>query len=436
VAELSTTTNRELFGVSRRTFLKGGLAVLAVAGSPTLLSACGSGGGGGSSTTVSIGSNYSDPSVKAAMASVVAGFTKSSGVKASVNTVDHDTFQNKIQTYLQGTPDDVFSWFAGYRMKFFAAQGLASPIDDVWDKIGANFPDSIKAASKGDDGHYYFVPLYNYPWVMNYRQSVFDDAGYTVPATWDDLITLCDQMKSDGLTPISFTDKDGWPAMGTFDILNMRMNGYQFHVDLMAHKGSWTDPKVVAVFDQWKKLFPYYTSGPNGLTWEEGAQNLQNKKAGMMFQGAGQVGQQFTKENLDDLKFFPFPEITSANPVDSGIDAPIDGFMMSKSPSDQDGATKFLEYLGTAEAESAYLASDPTDVGTALDYPTSSYNQLQKDSEAIIAKTTNIAQFLDRDTRPDFAYPVVQDALQTFIDDQDSGKACENLEAQAKAIFV
>jgi multiple sugar transport system substrate-binding protein len=423
---------------TRRSVLKGGLAALAIGGSSSLLAACGGGGSSSSSGSkaVSIGSNYSDPAVKSAFANMMSAFEKSSGLTADVNTVDHNTFQNKIQTYLQGTPDDVFSWFAGYRMKFFASQGLASPIDDVWDKIGANFPDSIKNASKGEDGHYYFVPLYNYPWVMNYRKSVFDQHGYEVPATWDDLIALCKKMKADGLTPISFTDKDGWPAMGTFDILNMRMNGYQFHVDLMAHNESWTDPKVVAVFDQWKQLFPYYSSGPNGLTWEEGAQALQNKKAGMMFQGAGQVGQQFSKANLGDLRFFPFPEIDSAYPTNSGIDAPIDGFMMSKSPKNKAGATTLLEFLGTAKAEAAYLASDPTDVGTADNYDQSSYNQLQKDSAKIIAQTKNIAQFLDRDTRPDFAYPIVQTALQQFINDQNSQSVCSSLENQAKTIFT
>jgi multiple sugar transport system substrate-binding protein len=425
------------FASSRRSVLKGGLAALTLGGASSLLAACGDNGSSSSdSKTVSLGSNYSDAGVKAALASAVAAFAKSSGLKVDVNTVDHNTFQDKIQTYLQGTPDDVFSWFAGYRMKFFAQQGLASEIDDVWDKIGAHFPDSIKNASKGEDGHYYFVPLYNYPWVMNYRQSVFDDKGYQVPGTWDDLIALCKQMKTDGLTPISFTDKDGWPAMGTFDILNMRMNGYQFHVDLMAHNESWTDSKVVAVFDQWKELFQYYTSGPNGVTWEEGAQDLQNSKAGMMFQGAGQVGQQFTKENLADLKFFPFPEIDPTYPTTSGIDAPIDGFMMSKNPKNKDGAAKLLEFLGTAAAEAAYLASDPTDVGTASDYDQSTYNQLQKDSADIIANTENIAQFLDRDTRPDFASPVVQNALQQFVDDQDSDAACKSLEEQAKTIFV
>ena len=51
-------------------------------------------------------------------------------------------------------------------------------------------------------------------------------------------------MKTDGLIPLAFGDKDGWPAMGTFDILNMRLNGYEFHIDLMAGKEKWTDPKV------------------------------------------------------------------------------------------------------------------------------------------------------------------------------------------------
>ena len=42
-------------------------------------------------------------------------------------------------------------------------------------------------------------------------------------------------MKADGLTPLAFGDKDGWPAMGTFDILNMRVNGYQYHIE--PHEG-------------------------------------------------------------------------------------------------------------------------------------------------------------------------------------------------------
>ena len=85
-------------------------------------------------------------------------------------------------------------------------------------------------------------------------------------------------MKSDGLVPIAFADKDGWPAMGTFDIINMRINGYDFHISLMAGKESWTDPKVKQVFDTWRGLLPHHQPGANGRTWQEAAQSLSRRR--------------------------------------------------------------------------------------------------------------------------------------------------------------
>jgi len=37
-----------------------------------------------------------------------------------------------LSQYLQGTPDDCFQWMAGFRMQFFAAQGLLVDVSDVW----------------------------------------------------------------------------------------------------------------------------------------------------------------------------------------------------------------------------------------------------------------------------------------------------------------
>jgi multiple sugar transport system substrate-binding protein len=140
--------------------------------------------------TVTFGSNASDPVPKAAYANVFKAFTKQTGTKVSVNTVDHNTFQEQINTYLQGQPQDVFTWFAGYRMQFFAQKGLLSPIDDVWQGLKPLFSPGMQAASKGLDGHFYFVPIYNYPWAVFYRKSVFKQHGYKVPKTWDQLLAL------------------------------------------------------------------------------------------------------------------------------------------------------------------------------------------------------------------------------------------------------
>ena len=84
--------------------------------------------------------------------------------------------------------------------------------------------------------------------------------------------------------------------MGTFDILNMRVNGYQYHIELMDGAQKWTDPKIAAVFDAWKELLPFNgdSSAPLGRTWQDAANLLVQKKAGMYFLGTF-AGQQATE---------------------------------------------------------------------------------------------------------------------------------------------
>jgi len=386
-------------------------------------------------TSVSFGSNASDPVPKKAYVAVFKQFTKNTGVKVSVNNVDHNTFQEQINSYLQGRPQDVFTWFAGYRMQFFAQKKLLSPIDDVWKTLAPQFPPALQAASKGLDGHYYFVPIYNYPWAVFYRKSVFAQHGYTVPTTWDQFMALIKQMKTDGLTPLAFTDKDGWPAMGTFDILNMRINGYAFHVRLMAGKESWDGPQVKAVFNQWTELLPYYSSGALGLTWEEGAQQIVSKQAGMFLLGSF-VGQQFTDPaDHADLDFFAYPSINEQFGQDS-LDAPIDGFLLSRKPKNVTAAKQLLSFLGSAAAENIYLKTDSNDVGTNKGANKSSYTALQKKAATMIAGAKHIAQYMDRDTRPDFASTVMIPALQTFLNNPgDVDGLVKSIQQQKVSIF-
>ncbi|MFC8970406.1 ABC transporter substrate-binding protein, partial [Streptomyces sp. NPDC057094] len=318
----------------------------------------------------------------------------------------------------------------------FASKKLASPIDDVWDKIGGNFPDAMKKLSKGQDGKYYFVPLYTYPWAIFYRKSVFQQHGYDVPTTWDQLVALCKKMKKDGLVPIAFADKDAWPAMGTFDQINFRLNGYDFHVELMGGKASWTDPKVKAVFDHWAELLPYHQDGFMGRTWQDAAQTMVAKKAGMYLLGSF-VAQQFTnKADLDDLDFFAFPEMNPAYGQDT-VEAPTDGFMVSKAPKNHSGVVKLLEYLGTPAAEQIYLKADSSVVAASSKADTSSYSALQKKAYEMISGAKSLTQFMDRDSRPDFTSTVMQPGLQKFLQNPKGVDGLlSSIERQKKTIFA
>ncbi|HVU90806.1 MAG TPA: extracellular solute-binding protein [Jatrophihabitans sp.] len=394
------------------------------------------GGGGGKGGSISFGSNYSDPAPKAAFAALCQAATAKTGVKVSVNTTDHNTFQNNISSYLQGTPNDLATWFAGYRLQFFAAQDLLEPIDDVWDAIGSNFNDATKKLSQGVDGKYYLVPIYNYPWVVFYNKSVFTAKGYQIPKTWEDFIALCKQMQKDGLVPLAFAEKDGWPALGTFDILNLRINGYDYHMSLMQHKTPWTDKGVTAVFDHWRELMPYLQKGANGRIWQDAAKALENKQAGMMFQGSNQVAANYAAAHLSDLDFFHYPQINAQWGQDF-MDAPTDGFMLPKKAKNKDAAKEVLKYLGTGDAEATFLKTDHWDVGVANGLVAPSYNDIQKKSVQAISSMKAVSQFMDRDTVPDMATAMIK-LIQGFIDNPSASNVSsiqKSAESQAKDIF-
>ena len=425
--------------LQRRTLLKG-LAVSALAlGSGSALSACtgakepaAGGAASAASKSATLGSGSSDAVPKKAVQTAVDLFQSKSGNTIKINTVPHNDFQNNINSYLQGSPDDAFTWFAGYRMRYYAGKNLVAPIDDVWEKIGADIPEGIAKASTGDDGKKYFVPIYNYPWGFFYRRSVWQEKGYTEPATFDELRTLCAQMKSDGLIPIAFGDKDGWPAMGTFDYLNMRLNGYQFHVDLCAHKQSWDSPQVKSVFDNWKAILPYQDPAALGATWQEAAQTLAQKKSGMYLLGSF-VTQQFSdKATLADIDFFPFPEMATEGR--DAVEAPIDGYMLSKKGGDNQAAKDLLAFFGSAEGQNAYQSVDPSNIPTNKNADISKFTDLNKKSAQVISEAKSISQFLDRDALPAMANNVMIPALQGFIKNGTIDTA--NLESQAKSLYA
>ncbi|NES31737.1 extracellular solute-binding protein [Micromonospora terminaliae] len=421
-------------GLNRRSLLAGAAGAGALLGTG-LLAGCGSDSDSGAgSKTVSVGSNASDPTPKDVLAKLASGFQSKSGVTVNINTVDHNTFQENINNYLQGKPDDVFTWFAGYRMRFFAAKGLAGDVSDVWGKL-SGFSDAFKKASTGDDGKQYFVPASYYPWAVFYRKSVWQQRGYQVPKTLDEFNRLGAQMKKDGLNPIAFADKDGWPAMGTFDILNLRINGYQFHVDLMAGKEAWTSDKVKKVFDTWAGLLPLHQPDALGRTWQEAAQSLQQKKSGMYLLGLF-VAQQFNENEQDDIDFFTFPEIDSTIGA-KALDAPIDGYMMARKPKSEANAKKLLEYIGGVDAANVMVKGDPGTLVANSGGDTSGYTALKKKAAELVGSATEIAQFLDRDTRPDFASTVMIPALQQFIKDpKDISGLLTSIENQKKSIFT
>ena len=124
-------------------------------------------------------------------------------------------------------------------------------------------------------------------WGVYYRKDLFTANGISVPTTWDDFVAACATLKAAGITPITIGSKYLWTTAGVFDYLNLRTNGYEFHMDLTLGKVPYTDPKVQAVFDKWDELVKpgYFLENHAALSWQEALTPMVNGEAAMYVMG-------------------------------------------------------------------------------------------------------------------------------------------------------
>jgi multiple sugar transport system substrate-binding protein len=353
--------------------------------------------------------NNPDPAERAGMDAIDAAFEKLTSLRPTLNAIDPLTYQDNALEYLQGTPEDLFTWVSGNRMRFFVQKGLLLPIDEVWALVKDNFTPGLAGAVTGDDGRVYGIPVDSYPWAILYRKSVWAGHGYEVPTTWDQLLALCARMKQDGLTPIAFGALEGWPTLGTFDMLNLRLNGYQFHLDLLAGKEYWVDPRVTSVLKEWAKLVPYYSKDFQKLTWQQACDTLIDGRAGMYYLGLFMTGEVTTidKSVLDDIDFFEFPYFGNEFDAERTVEAPVDVWAMAaKSPTldaDMDNARAYLEFWAQGSTQLLMYNSQPSWIPMASDVDVSKLDRLSAKSVQLISRARRITDFMDRDTRSDFA---------------------------------
>ena len=253
---------------TRRALLHRSLLVGAAAvGGSTLLGGCVGGSSSSAPTTVSATNSgavtlqiaFSEPKVRDALLTTIKDFTKQ---KTTVNAVATEQFRAQLSTYLtSATPPDVIGWLAGSVARDYAAKGLLLDVSDMWTGDGAcaTFSPALKELSSDASGKQIFIPTSYYWWSIFYKKSAFEKWGVTPPSNWDDFIALCETLKGKGVNPLTNgIGSTPWMASGWFDYLNLRINGAQFHRQLLAGEHSFEDPKVVSVLDEYKRLIPYF----------------------------------------------------------------------------------------------------------------------------------------------------------------------------------
>lgn len=425
--------------ISRRGLLLGTAAI----GGSALLSGCvgssgsptGSSSGGSTSTTLTLQSSLSDPKPKAALEALMKTFT---GPQTTLNTVALEQFRAQLPTYLSsGNPPDVLTWYAGSVARDYASKGLLMDLSDMWTGDGAcaTFSPALKSLSSAADGKQIFVPTNYYWWSVFFLKSSFQEWGVTAPTTWDEFMALCDTLKGKGVNPLTMgTGSTPWVASGWFDYLDLRINGAQFHRELLGGQHSFDSAEVRKVMDTYATLLPYFDPKGRSYSWQEAVTPMVQKKAGMYLIGAF-ITQSVPAAQVDDVDFFSVPPIDTTVP--SAEEAPTDGYFASAGSRNAAGTKELLAFLaGPAQQQQYIEASGSSNLPTSPEVNTSSFSPLVQKGIKLLQDTQEITQFFNRDSS-DELQTTADAALTKFIDNpKDVASILKNWQAAAAKVFA
>ena len=354
-------------------------------------------------------------------------------IKVEMTIYDHEAYKTQIRNFLPAEPPDVVNWFSGNRMKFFVNQGLFEDVSDVWDQNNLHNELAAARSTMTVDGKQWGVPTGYYQWGFYYRKDIFAKYGLGEPRSMADLMNIFETLKKNGVAPIAIGTKYLWTAAGWFDFLNLRINGYDFHMALMDGEVSYEDQRLDRVFDVWGEIAKsgYYIDNHASYSWQEGMAPMINGDAAMYLLGNFIIPDLMRAGLEGKIGYFQFPVIDGS--VRTYEEAPTDSMHIPARAKNKKDARRFLAFLGRADIQK--IIADASGMLSTNNQSPPPTDEFLKIGFKVLSESAGLAQFYDRDTPPEMAKEGMK-GFQEFMVKPDREKQIrQRIERARKRIF-
>ena len=245
---------------------------------------------------------------------LIDAFTKETGIKVDLQVIPDDQYANVLKTKLTtGQAPDIFMVGAGAgAMKYLPEKYFADLSNEEW---VSRYQPYAKAGTT-INGKVMGLMTWNVDgWGLLYNTDMYSKFNLTVPKNFDELVKVCDTLKSNNITPVYETGKEAWhwaiwlSQMGPF----AAKNNAGLYDKLNSNQMKLADVKEFETFlTQFKQMYDKGYFGTNSISnpWDAGYEAMGTGK-GSSYLAYGtyqkEVAEKYKDSKADTWKMYPIP---------------------------------------------------------------------------------------------------------------------------------
>ncbi len=268
------------------------------------------------------------------------------------------------------------------------------------------------------DGTYIIPYVANAAGVL-YNRDMFEEHGWEIPTTWDELLALCDEIQAEGILPFYFGFKDTWTCLAPWNAMAVELSPAD--ATKLVNKGQTTfTSEYRELSEKYLQLLPYGPEGPFAYSYNDACTAFARGQSAMYTIGSYATPQILSvnpEMNIDSF-VMPASDTAEGRTLNSGIDL---GFCVMAECENKEAAYEVLDFLYADENLQKYIDDQNAVPCKNGDFQLSP----MLDGMLEFIESGNMTDYQDHYYPPEMS---VDALLQTFLIEQDVDGFLTNFE--------
>lgn len=259
------------------------------------------------------------------------------------------------------------------------------------------------------DGTYIIPYVANAAGVL-YNRDMFEEHGWEIPETWDEMIALCEEIQAEGILPFYFGFKDTWTCLAPWNAMAVALAPADTAKQVNRGDTTFTT-EYRELSEKFLQLLPYGPEGPFAYGYNDACTAFARGESAMYTIGSYATPQILSVNPDMNIDSFVMP--ASDNKDDRTLNSGIDlGFCVMAECKNKEAAYEVLDFLYADENIQKYI-----DAQNAVPCKTGNF--------ALSSMLDGMSAFIEAGNMTDYQdhyYPSemsVDALLQTFLIEQD-----------------